>query len=307
VVEEAGSDKKKRWVRRHPVLVTVCIVMVAIVAYRAATAWTNQRDTCAYRSGEDLPAQLIRIARPAASEIESDITIMTYNIQGQAAFFRPNHLEEVARVIRESGADLVSLQEVHAATWQSRGRHQAEELGRMTRMSVLFGPSFGSADVAYGNAILTRGTVVSARVLDLPNLGEPRSLLLAGIDLDGRRFDFASTHLASWGRLNAGDRPRQVQCIVSTLGAHERPLVVAGDFNAPPGAPEMQFLFSGGFIPASSELRTPSHRYMKNRIDYILMDQRWEVMIGGVLRDGPSDHWPILATMRLREPLEDLP
>jgi endonuclease/exonuclease/phosphatase family metal-dependent hydrolase len=285
-----------------------CIVILAIVSYRAFTAWTNQRDTCAYRSGEELPVQLITIASPPPSEIEPDITIMTYNIQGQAAFFRPAHLEEIARVIRESGADLVSLQEVHAGSWQSRGVHQAEELGRMTAMSVVFGPSFGSAEVSYGNAILTRGLVVGARILDLPNLGEPRSLLLAEIDLDGRRFDFASTHLASWGRLNASDRLRQVQCIVSTLGRHDRPLVLAGDFNASPGAPEMQFLFSGGFIPASSELRTPSHRYMRNRIDYILMDQRWEVMIGGVLRDGPSDHWPILATMRLREPqLEDLP
>src|SRR5687768_2865459 len=104
---------------------------VWVLASLGAIALTS-RVAFAYALGPDAGAQ--QSSRP--------LRVLSYNIKGHAALVRADHLEAIARVIREQHPDVVALQEVHRGTWQARFRDQAAELGRLTDMSVAFGSSF---------------------------------------------------------------------------------------------------------------------------------------------------------------------
>jgi len=114
--------------------------------------------------------------------------VMTYNIKGQSALLRARHIERIAEVIREANADIVGVQEVHRGTWQARFRDQAAELERLTGMRLFFGRAMGNGSSEYGNAVLTRGSIVDTRIDPLPGNGEPRSMLGATVDVDGIRL-----------------------------------------------------------------------------------------------------------------------
>jgi endonuclease/exonuclease/phosphatase family metal-dependent hydrolase len=226
-----------------------------------------------------------------------ELTVLSYNIEGHAALVRSGHLAQIARLIVERGADVVALQEVHRGTWQARFRDQAAELGRLTGMEVLYGPSFRALGGEFGNAILTRGQVVASRVVALPSFGEPRSLLDATVEVRGGRFEMFVTHLAAWGSFNRRIRARQVACLGEHLRQSPRPFVLCGDLNAVPGSTDLAELAKGGFAQLCGLASEPTHSLLGRRLDYIYADPRFQVVDAAVLRDGPSDHWPIAATL----------
>jgi endonuclease/exonuclease/phosphatase family metal-dependent hydrolase len=225
------------------------------------------------------------------------IRVLSYNIEGHAAAVRPDHLEEVARVIRELQPDVVALQEVHRGTWQARFADQAAELGQLTGMAVAFGPSFHVWGGEFGNAILTRGVVHEPRVVRLPSFGEPRSLLSATVALDGGEVDVLVTHLAAWGGLNRHIRTEQARCLAEHAKAARRPLVLCGDLNATPGSPEVATLLAGDLVHLTGALDEPTHPLLGQRIDYIVAGPGWRVGPTAVLHVGPSDHWPVVAEL----------
>jgi hypothetical protein len=130
---------------------------------------------------------------PATPAAHRHIRILSYNIEGHAVLIRPRHLEEIAAVIRAQQPDVVALQEVHRGTWESRFRDQAAELGRLTGMTVAFGPSFRVLGGEFGNAILARGPLRDVELMPLPSFGEPRSLLRARVDVGGTDFPVLGT------------------------------------------------------------------------------------------------------------------
>jgi len=238
-------------------------------------------------------AQPFRPGRP--------VRVLSYNIEGHAALIRPGHVAEVARVIREQQPDIVALQEVHRGTWEARFEDQAAELGRLTGMSVHFGPSFGVFGGEFGNAILTRGTLRDAEVVRLPSFGEPRSLLRARVEVNGNELDVMVTHLAAWGKLNKKIRVRQAQCLLEHARARGRRYVLCGDLNATPGSAELDALLTASPMRMCGLASENTHSLLGQRIDYIFAGPGWEVGRAAVLEIGPSDHWPILADLTARE------
>src|SRR6476660_2639785 len=117
------------------------------------------------------------------------LKVMTYNIQGHAASGRPDHLPKIAEVISAVAPDVVGLQEVHCKT-RASVIDQAETLATLTGLKLSFGRSCAMEGGEYGNAVLSRHDIVSARVYPLPGSGEPRSMLQADIKLDGVLFTF---------------------------------------------------------------------------------------------------------------------
>ena len=79
-----------------------------------------------------------------------------------------------------------------------------------------------------------------------------------------------------------------------------RPFVLSGDLNAVPGAVELATLDDltrGGFAQVCGLTSEPTHALLGNRLDYIYADRRFTVLDAAVLHAGPSDHWPIVATL----------
>jgi len=228
---------------------------------------------------------------------ELRVKILSYNVWGHGARWSRSYLDRIARTIAEAGADVVGLQEVHRGTKQSRLEDQAEKLGRLTGLSMRFGKSLALGAGEFGNAVLTRGELRSSEVHPLPGPGEPRSLLHSRIALAAGEIDFFVTHLAAWSRWGRAARRVQIQGLVERLRQQTRPFVLVGDLNAPPKSPEMSTLMAAELFRMCGDDIAITHRYMRQRIDYIFADPGWITDSYRVIRSGPSDHWPVLVEL----------
>jgi endonuclease/exonuclease/phosphatase family metal-dependent hydrolase len=237
---------------------------------------------------------------------ELRVKVLSYNVGGHGARWSRSYLDRIARTIAEAGADVVGLQEVHRGTKQARLEDQAETLGRLTGLSVRFGKSFTLGAGEFGNAVLTRGELRSSEVHPLPGPGEPRTLLHSRIALAGGELDFFVTHLAAWSRWGRASRRIQIHGLMERLRQQTRPFVLVGDLNAPSDAPEIRTLMAAELFRMCGDDIAITHRYMRQRIDYILADPGWITDSYRVIRAGPSDHWPVLVELR-RETQERSP
>ena len=272
--------------RLRKVLIVIALLMAGAAAYRVLGVYRFQAGECRARP----PATFVMSYPPS-------LRVMSFNIQGHAAVIDGDHIEEVAETIRKYRPDVVALNETHRNTWQSRFEDQVAQLQRRTGMNVVFGRSYRFLGGDFGNAVLTRGAIVSSEVHDLPGTGEPRTLLECVLDINGGRVQFYATHTAAWASLSRETRLAQLQCINQHVRASGRPYIVAGDLNAPADAPEIREFLAENALVIAGDPAEGTHRVTKQRLDYILTDPRWTVRSAQVLDDGPSDHLPLLAEL----------
>lgn len=225
------------------------------------------------------------------------LRVMTYNIKGQSAVLHARHIERVAEVIRDAKPDIVGVQEMHRGTWQARFRDQAAELERLTGMQLFFGRAMGKGSSEYGNAVLTRGTIVETRIDPLPGKGEPRSMLGATIDVDGTRLIVYVTHLVAWARFGSRTRLMQAEAVARMVAKSKLPFVLMGDFNTNPTSEELRVFHDGSIVTSCVAEKIVTHRATKQCLDYIFTDPTWQIREARVIERGPSDHWPLVATI----------
>jgi endonuclease/exonuclease/phosphatase family metal-dependent hydrolase len=274
--------------RRLKKIGTVLAALILIsIAYRVLGVYE-------FRSGECSARQ----PRRFISSYPKRLLVMSFNIEGHATLLRGDeHIADIAQVINKYQPDIVGINEAHRKTWQARFGDHTKQLADLTRMNVLFGRSYTFLGGDFGNAILTRGQVVSSDVHELPGTGEPRTLLESVVRVNGGTIEFFVTHTAAWASLGREGRKLQLQCISDHIGASAHPFVLTGDLNAPPEAPEMTSFLSVNVMQLAGDPKTPTHRVMEQRLDYILADRGWSVRNARVLDDGPSDHRPIIAEL----------
>ena len=229
----------------------------------------------------------------------ASIRVMSYNIQGHAASRRPDHVPKLAEVIAAAAPDVVGIQEVHCRT-RASPVDQGEQIAHLTGLKLAFGRSCAMDGGDYGNAVLTRGTILRSEVFPLPGSGEPRSLLRTDISVKGAEFSFFVTHLAAWGRLLRVARLRQIAELGDVTARVTLPHVLVGDFNVPPAAEEMRTLLSHGRLHACGEPTDVTFPMTRQRLDYIFHDKMWECSRNEIIRRGPSDHWPIIVDLTLK-------
>lgn len=280
---------------KRRILAIAGLLFLAFATYRVFGVYTVRSGECI--PGDEIPVDRSFPTRGAGAEQARTLVVMSYNIEGHAALLRKDHLQKIARVIVAANADIVGLQEVHRGTWQSRFRDQAAELAELTGMTAYFGRSFEALGGEFGNAILTRGTLIDAEVHELPSVGEPRTLLRGTINAGGQILNFYVTHLATWGRLNRGSRTEQIECIAQHVRRSPYPYIVVGDFNAPPTTPELTSFHASNLVRLANANTGATHKLTGQHLDYIFSDPGWEVKNARVLSEGPSDHWPLLAEL----------
>ena len=280
------TPRKRR--RRYTVAVLAVILAIPLV-YRAVFIYRWRPALCTTSTATILQGK----PSPGVAAPADTIRIATWNVEGHAALLSSGHVGEIAEAIVRTKADVVALQEVHRGTWQARFGDQLAELARRANMSAAWSPSY-SLMGEFGNAILTRGTIVSARRILLPSTGEPRSALVAVVEIRGRRIPVVSTHLSSWGSFARDSRTRELDCLASLLT--DPALIVAGDLNAAPDAPEMERLYRAGFRDVDP-LGQPTHRLMEEKIDYLLVTPSWRARTATVEDEDASDHRPLIADL----------
>jgi len=152
------------------------------------------------------------------------LRVATYNIHRSVGIDRRHDPERTAAVIRETGADILALQEVED--------HSSDPgaLARATGMNAIPGPTVAGPDSNYGNLLLTRLAVEQADSLDLSwGQREPRGLIEAWLRApDGALVRCLATHLG----LSRRERVYQHRLLSALLTREwEGPTLLMGDFN----------------------------------------------------------------------------
>jgi len=156
-------------------------------------------------------------------------TALSYNIHECVGRDGRRDPARTAQVIRDSGAQIVGLQEVYSDTSGAEELHQMNYLAGATGLRPVSGPSIERQNGHYGNVLLTSHRILAVRKINLTyHSCEPRGAIDVDLDIDGERVRVIVTHLG----LHGSERRYQVGKILAAL-AH-RPgesVIVMSDFN----------------------------------------------------------------------------
>lgn len=290
---------------RRPILGILSIALLFIL-YRVFAVYTVRSGECrpkavdpsARKVTRDEAGRLVSFPeREGFPRQQRPLVVMTYNIEGHDELFHTDHAARIAATIRQFKPDIVGLQEVHDHTWQVRFRNQYEEIRRLTGLNGFYGRSYRSLGGDFGNAILTRGEIVSAVVHPLPSVGEPRSVLEAVVRIDGATLNVYVAHLTAWARFNAATRGVQLDCLAKHVRTSRYPYLLLGDFNAAPETAEVaKFEKEDAAQLCGPEIKL-THPLLGKRIDYIFADWGWRVAGTRAPATGSSDHYPVVAEL----------
>ncbi len=241
-------------------------------------------------------AACLGVAPAALARPGRELLVLTFNIRHGAGLDGVVDLARVAAVIRDSGASLVGLQEVDRHFDARSGfADQPAELARLLDMRVAYAPNVdlpGDPRRQYGIAILSRFPIVSVRHTLLPGAREQRGLLETVVDVRGTPVRFMTTHLDVD---SAAVRRQQARVVAAAVAGSAEPVVLTGDLNATPDAPEATTLTAllADTRPGGGGLTIPSDAPTA-RIDYVLS------AFGGTSEvpvTRASDHRPVLAEL----------
>jgi endonuclease/exonuclease/phosphatase family metal-dependent hydrolase len=221
--------------------------------------------------------------------------IVTYNIRGGLGMEGRRSIARIGAVVREAGAEVAGLQEVHQRLPQSGFQDQPRGLARATGMACLFGPALTLGPAGYGNAVLSAAPARLQRVCPLPGEGERRAALELDLEMEGRRLTLFCTHFG----LTEAARAAQAAALAAAVRRAGGPVVVVGDLNAGPEAPELQELLAAGLGHAAPPVEPtfPSAQPC-HRLDYILLSPELVAQDCRVISSLASDHLPVAAEIR---------
>lgn len=228
--------------------------------------------------------------------------IVTYNVN------RGSDPKEIAEVIRQTGAEIVCLQEaddfeeaLRPLLSKDYPTIQFRDSETLVGGEFAFISKYPAHEVSwipsetgwFGGWIMQFETPLGpVQVLNV-HLKPP---------FKGRRFRALRGYL-----FTRGERLREIQHFYGEIDRHS-PLVVVGDFNDTPHSRAVRFLERNGLKSALPQFDRKSPTWywptktvtLRRRIDHILYSGQLECSEARVIRDGPSDHFPVEAVFTKR-------
>lgn len=287
------------------------------------------------RSGGRQLRTCIGAESPAVSvDFRSSIRVLTYNVahgrgpiddnwKGTAAEKR-NRILEIARLLGDSGADVVILNEVDFDSTWSGYQNQAKAIAQaagfpswVEHRNLDFRFIYGS--LKSGNAILSRYPIVDAKLVRYPALhtaerflsGHKQGVICTLQISKTQQLLVLAVHLE---HRSEETRVQSAQKIVEAVEKSDIPLIAIGDFNSTlPAWPDAEFDSSGRnamdvllkskhfeiaseTTPAEWNMTYPSIKAGVT-IDWILIPKRWKFSNHRVLDSQLSDHRPVMADL----------
>ncbi len=233
------------------------------------------------------------------------LRVMSYNIHHANPPSRPDSIDipAIVRTIKAQNPDIVALQEIDADTERSGPGNQAEIVADSLGMNVYFGKSIDFEGGDYGVAVLSKFPISEGTVHRLPTEpgtnGEKRILTTVKVALTDDTFiRFGSTHLDS--QKEDTNRLRQIKEIQRIASEDDLPMIIAGDFNAPPDSEVINILDQAFKRTCSNCEPTIPVDHPEKAIDFIAFrpEKSFKVVDHKVIDETyASDHLPIVAIL----------
>ncbi len=237
------------------------------------------------------------------------LRVMSYNLHSAFDTEGRMDVEEIARVIEDSGATVIGLQEVTRGRLLNGGADLLALL--QERLGFPHVAFFGTSEPVWGNAILSRHPIGEVETAQLPTEGTPlrRGYLGVEVSVASGEVLFISTHLQHLNDPAVHDDDPEADLLPvhrSQLGrllevwGGRRPAILVGDFNARPGWAQMEELMAAGWVDSWDEAGsgpgfTSGAADPQHRIDWILHTPDLAAADAGVIQSQASDHFPVVA------------
>lgn len=313
---------RRHWFWRVPLALLV-VMVVWHFGYRATWSWRAIRIAGTTTDTATVAGETIRVL---AYNIAHGRGLATSNWEGGSEKQQRQRLRDIAALLRDADADVVVLNEVDFNCTWSHGINQAAYIAREAGYPYVVEQR--NVDVAlpwfsarFGNAILSRRTILRAEVVHLPVYSMMKSIIggrkrgvVATLDLgDDRTIRVLAVHLEH------RDEPTRfvsAGLILDMCDVEVAPLVAAGDFNSTPsGQPSSQSTTEGenamNRLLDNGQMRTgvawsdqiaafsfPSPAPQR-RLDWVLVNEGLEILDDEILDSQLSDHRPVMATIRV--------
>ena len=229
---------------------------------------------------------------------ESSLRIMSYNIRNLRGMDDVRDLGRVAKVINEAKPDVVAVQEVDSVTGRSEQTDVLGLLATETHMHPVYAAAIGYDGGKGAGGILGREEPLDYHSLPLPGREEQRVLLV----VEFAHYLFGCTHLS----LTEEDRLRSLPLLTQEAAKANKPLFIAGDWNATPNSSFIGELRQSFTLLSQSEQLTFPADTPNRTLDYVAIYGTKELPVQ-VKRtwvvDEPmaSDHRPVVVEVTLQK------
>jgi endonuclease/exonuclease/phosphatase family metal-dependent hydrolase len=205
------------------------------------------------------------------------------------------NFERILGFIRSMAPDIVGLVEVDAGSFRSGKSNQADRIARAMDHRSFYESKYGTASMAryvpvlnkQGNAILVNRPV-AARRLHYFSLGMKRLVL----EVEMEAFTVFLVHLSLKFRI----RHHQLRELYEIVRRAEKPVILAGDFNAFQGDRELALFLAATGLRTANPDGDPSYpsRSPRIQLDYIFHGPELETLHFEIPRVRLSDHAPLV-------------
>ncbi len=195
------------------------------------------------------------------SLLGQQVRLASYNVHNCIGMDNMRDYNRIADIIRQTGADVVALQELDSVTRRNGGVYALSELEKLTGLHGTFAAAIPYDGGSYGIGILSKEKPLSCKIVPMPGREEKRVMLMA----EFKDYVFCATHQS----LTPADQLASVGEIVEAVKNIRKPLFLAGDMNSVPDeAPQREL---GRHFIALTDTSLPSYPADKPEVclDYI--------------------------------------
>jgi endonuclease/exonuclease/phosphatase family metal-dependent hydrolase len=247
------------------------------------------------------------------------LKVMSYNIanaRGNTKDFwkrfkrRKNvekNLDDIVRVIKKSGAELIGLQEVDFNSARTHNIEQARYIAERLNYNYISEEKYFHFPPFYslGNAVISKYPLQHVKTHNYGGgLFGRLSHLFKGfldvrISLPGKELDFIVTHLYTTGEGKRVDESKQ---LLKYLRKKSTQFILVGDFNCSHGTKPIDILEKSGLFETEhlhKQVPTYPSDKPKHSIDHIIPYKGFGIENYHTLKCGSSDHAPIVGDVMI--------